>query len=368
MCSNYHFDNCGKQGGATLVVALVVVLLVVMLATRMGSDYLLLFRTLENQSELQQARSYLKGAESVAREVLLQDLASGSTADSELELWARPINLVLTEGQLSACLMDLQGRLNLNDLDAAESQGFSSAQRRFIRLLQVLELDEPLDQSAAITIANAVFDWLDGDSNPRYPGGGEVSVYLQDTAAGRPANQSFADVSELLLVRGMTPAIVAALTPWLSVWGNGSVNLNTIDAHLQGPVLPMDGLLDEARRPVLLRTLNNGDSLLPLSEQAALEIAGQRSNRGGLLENVELFGQGMLGLQAWDLEGVGFSSEFFLLQASMQIGERSYGLESVVQRTRDLTGRPLVAIRARKFVNTDFDNNREQQSCVSAIP
>src|SRR5687768_18460037 len=94
-----------------------------MLATRVSSDYLVLFRAVENQSELQQARAYLRGAELVAREALLRDLQVGSEIDSALEPWGQQLNLPLPEGILSACLADLQARLNLNDLQAATREG-----------------------------------------------------------------------------------------------------------------------------------------------------------------------------------------------------------------------------------------------------
>src|SRR5687768_7111245 len=205
---------CGsRQRGATLVVALVVVLLVVMLATRISADYLVLFRTIENQNSLQQARAYLRGAEAVAREALLQDMQLSAEIDSTRELWSQRLQIPLPEGNMDACLIDMQSRLNLNDLDATEAEGYSPAQKRFIRLLQVLDTDSPPDQSTAVELANAVFDWIDIDNSVRYPGGAEELDYLQMQPSYRPANQPFASTTELLLIKDMTAELVAALTP-----------------------------------------------------------------------------------------------------------------------------------------------------------
>ena len=61
-CLDYQcsltLQNKSRQRGATLVVALVVVLLVVMLATRISADYLVLFRTIENQNSLQEISNH----------------------------------------------------------------------------------------------------------------------------------------------------------------------------------------------------------------------------------------------------------------------------------------------------------------------
>jgi general secretion pathway protein K len=338
------------QRGAALVIALVVVLLVGMLATRVSSDYLVLFRGIENQTALQQARAYLRGAEYVAKEALLRDLLSGSVVDSSLELWARPLQVPLPEGILDACLEDLQGRLNLNDLAAPEGT-YSAAQKRFIRLLQVLDIDEPPDSGAAVALANAVFDWVDADSDPRYPGGAEELDYLRLPQPYRPANQAFISTTELRLVSGLSPALVAALTPNVSVWGNGNLNLNALDAGQDWSAQAGTAASDtsDAPEPVMLRTLNNPDSLLPLSRDAATMLANLRSGAGGVLQDLTLFNEGPLAAQNWELDGVALSSEFFLLDADMRIQNRRYRLQSVLQRSVTPSGVPVVAVLSREF-------------------
>ena len=353
-----------QQRGATLVVALVVVLLVVMLATRLGGTYLVLFRTVENQTAVQQARVYLRGAEVVAKEALLRDLQADSEVDSMLEFWAQPLAIPLPEGILSACLVDLQSRLNLNDLGtgAGENNGeYSPAQKRFIRLLQALDLEEPLDSLAAVALAHAVFDWRDTDYAPRYPGGAEELEYLRQTPPYRPANQAFASVTELNLIKGMTPELVVALTPHLSVWGNGNINLNTLDAALTASAATGA----EAPQPMLLRTLNNPDSLQPLTPEAAALLAQARSAQGGVLRNLDMFANGPLAAQQWELEGVGFTTEYFLLTADMQVQARHYQLQSVLRRVPDAVGVPQLTVLSRHYGSAEFTMD---DYCAAALP
>ncbi len=347
--------------------ALLVVLVVVALATRVSRDYFVLQRTLENQSELTQARAYLRGAESVAEQALMLDLQGGSVADSALESWSQTLQLPLPEGVLTACLLDLQSRLNLNDLATAASEGLSPAQKRFIRLLQVVPIDEPPDQTAAIALANAVFDWLDADNQARYPGGAEELAYLQAGRNYRPANQHFASVAELQLIQGFDAPLVTALTPLVSVWGNGNLNLNTADSALLWSARSSSregSFADDKPQPLLLRTLNNADSLLPLAPTAAEQLAGARSAAGGVLESLQLFSEQPWAQQQWDLAGVGVSSEFFQMTADMQTGSHHQRLLTVLQRTRDAAGRPVVVIRSRTYVAAAL---AEEMACAAPL-
>lgn len=349
-----------------MIVALVVLLLVVLLATRVSSDSLVLFRTVENQSELQQARAYLRGAELVAEQALLRDLQGGSDIDSALEAWAQRVALPLPEGTLSACLVDLQARLNLNDLGGADGE-LSTAQKRFIRLLQIV--DTELDSIAAASLANAVFDWIDADDTQRYPGGAEAIDYARLPQPYRAANQAFASVSELRLVKGFDAARAAALTPHLSVWGNGTLNLNTLDAQLTANLTPDASL-------VMLRTLNTADSLLPLSNEGARLLAAARDERG-IFENLDVFAAAPFDVQQWELNGLALNSMYFELTAVMQSGRRSFAMQSVLRRAvAPSSGVPEVTVVSRRYVDAnqisrhsrESGNLEGEASCAVALP
>lgn len=355
------YTTCNKpshQRGATLVLALIAVLVVVALATRISRDYFVLQRSLEYQNELDQARAYLRGAESVAKEALLLDLKSGSTSDSIAEAWVQPRQLPLAEGVLDVCLLDLQGRLNLNDLGASTSEGTSAAQKRFIRLLQVVRPEHPLDLTDAVPLANAVFDWVDADGQRRNPGGAEELDYLQAGHDWRPANQRFASVSELALVAGFDADLVAALTPFVSVWGNGKLNVNMLDTALS--LSASDGMqnalkdgtrgkdgMQEKPVPVLLRTLGSSDSLKPISEQAARLIAAARSRTGGGFSSLGVFQQLPLAQLPWDLSGLDVASDYFQMTADLHTGMHHHRMVSVLARVRDAAGRPQVVVKSR---------------------
>jgi general secretion pathway protein K len=94
------------------------------------------------------------------------------------------------------------------------------AAARFALLLQTLDLPPAL--------LPAVLDWLDADSEPRFPNGAEDDYYTRLEPAYRAANGRFADVSELRLVRGVSEEIYGRLAPYVTVLDSPTpINVNT---------------------------------------------------------------------------------------------------------------------------------------------
>jgi general secretion pathway protein K len=94
------------------------------------------------------------------------------------------------------------------------------AAARFALLLNALEIDN--------SILQPILDWLDADSDTRFPNGAEDAYYLKLDAPYRSANRPLSDISELLLVRGVTQEIYRVLAPYLcALPTHTDVNINT---------------------------------------------------------------------------------------------------------------------------------------------
>ena len=332
-----------RQSGAALVVALLVFALCTTLIVAMKSEFDRFYQRGANLLQSEQAYAYLRGAEDLAGMALLADYDQDKTAkvpqDTLREIWAQPSTPYPLDdgGWLTGSLQDLQGRFNLNwligssvgsSVGAKEAGGtsgtdgvqprFSAAQEQFIRLLQALE-EVPVSQQEAITIMQAVTDWLDEDGEPG-PGGAEDDYYYSRTPAHRAANRPMASVSELRSVAYMTPEIFQALRPLVTVWPQAPAPLNIHTA----PV-------------AVLRSINVDKELDPLSASDAQSLADYRENAGytGLdefLENPAFAGraQQMAGMKPL----LGEKSSYFLLEAEVQVADRRQRLYSILQRHR----------------------------------
>ncbi len=105
--------------------------------------------------------------------------------------------------RLRVAVEDEAGKIDLNRAPQAVLRALFEA------------LGEP--PARAGSLANAIIDWRDQDQVPRPGGGAEAPEYR---AAGRgfpPRDGDFQAVEELSLVLGMTPALMAAAAPALTV-------------------------------------------------------------------------------------------------------------------------------------------------------
>ena len=119
------------------------------------------------------------------------------------------------------------------------------------------------DSRAAPSIAAAIFDWRAPGLVPS-PGGAKTAQYRAAGRADGPSGRPFAELDELAPVMGMTPALLAALRPHLSLH-----NFGQVDPALATPAIARaiaksgfgQPALDDVGPVVLLRadvTLANG--------------------------------------------------------------------------------------------------------------
>ncbi len=159
--------------------------------------------------------------------------------------------------RVDAQLLDLGRRLNVNDLTEDQLRAF---------LGYVLN-----DYITADHLAQTIMDWEDVDDIAR-PNGDEQEGYIKKGLLALPANAPFRSLNQLLDVEGMTPAIYAQISPYLTVYGSGTVNINTAPV----PVLrAIPGMTDQ----ILANILNQRSRGLRISSIAQV-VPGYAPTRG----------------------------------------------------------------------------------------
>jgi general secretion pathway protein K len=304
-----------------LILALVVVTVVVLLASTINSDFVVTFKRVENQLLGQQASAYMRGAEGIARKILLDDYNANTGKDHRSEGWLnKSVEFPMDQGVIVGTLCDLQGRFNVNKVVGKPGK-YTADQEIFIRLLQVLELDDPLDQQTAEDLSHALSDWIDNDSDINSTGGAEEGYYSSLDLPMRTANQPLQSVSELRWVKGMTAEIYQALAPYVvALPDTVPLNINT------------------AEMPVI-RAINEATVLQPLSESEADAIISDRDG------DIELNGSQLSGgfdsltdfvaahpASTLVSSNLSVSSDYFLLNTDTYFKDRQFKLSSVLHR------------------------------------
>jgi general secretion pathway protein K len=125
----------------------------------------------------------------------------------------------LGAGQFSYRITDEEARLNLN----------TSPPDRVERLLQAMGLDK----SERDTINDSIQDWRDANDEHRVNGAESEDYYLKLPLPYRAKNGNLDSITELLQIKGVTPAIYngvggkPGLAAYVTVKSPGQVNLNT---------------------------------------------------------------------------------------------------------------------------------------------
>jgi len=344
-----------SQRGAALVIALLVFALAAALMVGVQRDFTLQLQRSTNTFFAEQGWSFLLGAESLAGLALRldadEDGRSDAPVDSLLEVWAQPQPPFPLDGIgfLSGDLYDLQGRFNLNGLVAAArqpadqrsgeggpnrqdpvvgdqdapppasesndpSKRLNTQQRVFLRLLLSIE-EAGLNRGEATRIVERVSDFIDSDRTPRLDGA-ESEVYLASTFPYRPPNRPLASVSELRAVDGITPELYTLIAPFLTVWPVEGSKVNVLTAP-----------------PQLLAALAGDDAFEPLAPQEVARIVELRAE--GMITDVDTYLADALFSDATTTElreMVDVKSDWFLLDARVEIADRERRLSSVLHR------------------------------------
>ncbi len=287
------------ERGVALITAMLVVALATATAVSMATRQQVDIRRSENLLHGGQAWQYALGAEAWGRAVLDRD-ARDSEHDGLDEPWAQPLPAIpVTGGSIAGELVDLQGRLNLNNLLDEEGKVDPVALGRLQRLLTALELDPGL--------ADRIADWIDRDTRVR-PGGAEDAVYLARQPGYLAANRPLRSISELRLVKGVGEEAFDRLRPHVAALpARTAVNVNTASPEV------LASLGEPFTAPVI-------EALLARRERAGLES----------LERLEELA-GFEG-EAGDLQRLDVASDYFLGVAHARIGAIRLRIETLFER------------------------------------
>ena len=212
--------------------ALVAVLLVLAIVGVIGAEFAYSMRleasSVRAYKETLTAGHLAEAAVEQAVREIAGDVAFAITdADGSLTFYSRDrtalkrlprSNVPLGVGQFSYRITDEEGRLNLN----------AAPPDRFDRLLQALGIDK-IERDI---INDSLQDWRDANDEHRL-NGAESEDYLKLPVPYRAKNANLDSITELLQVKGVTPAIYhgtaerRGLAAFVTAKSPGQVNLNT---------------------------------------------------------------------------------------------------------------------------------------------
>lgn len=290
--------SLGRQRGVAVLTAILIVAIGTSIAVSLLWDSTLDQRRTESAILGDQGLLWVQGAEAWAADILRQDLVDSPDSDSFADIWAVELApLPLEGGTIAGRLEDLQGRFNVNNLLNSDGSENEFALHQFERLLASLDIDP--------TIAGRTIDWLDTDTEPRFPDGGEDAAYSGATIPYRTPNVIVTSTSELMAISGMDEESFERLAPYVAALPQGTMlNVNTASDYV---IASLSDNID----------LSTADSLI--FERADAAFVSIDNSFSGLIDE-EMF----------DL--IDGTSSHFLLTATVTLGNSQTTIRSVLQR------------------------------------
>lgn len=310
-----------KQQGVALVVAVLVVAIAAVLATALVDRLNLDIRRTENLIHSEQAYVYAQGAEIIAFAALHQD-RQHNKYDSLDDSWATETPPFPVEGgAVAGKLTDLQGCFNINNLSRTiNAANYEHDLQRFSRLLSAVEI--PAD------LGTAIVDWLDADMETSPPNGAEDDWYMGITPPYRAANGAITSISELRMIKGFEKSdpdspdgnIFEKLAPYICALPIATaININTApDKVLKSLSIEM-----------------TDDDVTKIIEHRDGGTDPDQKTEGQPFETLDAFKNYMqieLKKTNFATQNMSTSSNYFLLDATAQIGNNRSNLYSIIQR------------------------------------
>jgi len=193
----FKSTRANRQRGAALITTLLIVALITITVTSMTSQQQLSMQRAGNRQVQTQLVNLIGAGEKFAMAVLRRDRVEGerNNSDSTEDFWAQSLPPVPVDGAtVEGCVIDLQGKFNLNNLVNEEGVTDAGEFEQLKLLLSALAIDTQK--------AEAILDWIDPNIDATGAAGAEDDFYTGQSPAYRAANGPMVSPTELLLVSG----------------------------------------------------------------------------------------------------------------------------------------------------------------------
>jgi general secretion pathway protein K len=254
------------KSGVALVVTLMVLALVTALVVEFASAVYVHTGRLGNWETSERLSATAASGASLAAWLVAGSVRKDYTHPGRVEIPPTDPYGVEDDAELLAVTVeDENAKFNLNTLVFANGELNAEAHASFERLLLAVDAETEL--------ASGVADWIDPDLLPRVPGG--------ETGA---RNAPLRSVDELLLIPGVGRDEYDKVSPYVTVWGSGQVNINGAEE----PVLM--SLSEDITRELARRVTGYRDRTPFTSAGDLTKVAGFEQMGIGLMGRITVKG------------------------------------------------------------------------------
>jgi general secretion pathway protein K len=268
---NYKTTKTRQRGFIIVVVLCLIIMLGVILLGFNQKTRRNLLET-DNVKKSAQALNCARAGLNIAIAAIKQT-DKPNTSKNLFKLLSTENNADLEDGQCSFIVYSESSRLNVNMLKNRNNSINRKRTDQLLRLIDLLNQTQPQNERIGYGLVPAIMDWTDSDDDTTaltfvsHQNTGAESAYYQNLDQPyRCANEKLKTTGELLMVKGINPEIYNRLRDYLTVYGDGRININS------APKLVIQSLsqnIDSAVAQIIInrrrmRPFENADELLQL--------------------------------------------------------------------------------------------------------
>ena len=244
-----------RRGGFVVVIVLCMVVML--------SVLLLIFNE-ESRANLYAVEDFRKSAQALncARAGLNIAIAAVKNspdthlAKSAKDLFSGENPIALDQGECVIAVSEESGKLNVNLLKEENGKLNRIRIDQMLKLIDTLNQDGSDDSQIDYGIVPSIIDWIDSDDEitslpfvKHKNQGAESGYYGRLDRSYRCRNGSVETIEELLLVKGMSPDVFGRLRDYLTVYGDGKININSASRLM---ILSLSEKMDAALAQVII--------------------------------------------------------------------------------------------------------------------
>lgn len=244
---------CSRHKGGALISALFITAIAAIIATGMIVQQRLLIHEAELIIRSDQLYSQLEGMQYQAEAPIAQyvnQLRAQNASAEFIPLKAIIQKVLVSDIVMTGTIESEQGKFNINNLI------YRANQSQFVPLLRAVAPGLSLQQAYAI--AKNITTWMSGNQDDPY--------YLKQDPAYTASETEMVNISELLLVRGVTPTIYAAIKPYITAIPlKKQISIPTTQTAPIAPTMPTQSV----SQPTGLAPLQQATTETPIDINAA---------------------------------------------------------------------------------------------------
>lgn len=301
-----------KTRGTALISAIFITALAAMIATALAVESELTIHDATYVMNGDAAYLALQYGEAIAKSAVkdyVMQWSIGSQQPVTAEIKALPMKLptIMIDGlPVKITLENAQGKFNLNDLV------YSQNQQNFVILLRTVV--PTLHSEEASAIAGSITAWmLTGSDNP---------YYAAQQLPYKSSKNQFTSVTELRLIRGVTPSIYQALLPYVTVIPIQMPKETINDSQQEAQLTPID--FNAAEAPVLM-AINPG-----LTITQAQGLVDCRKTQGAFLNTQDFINQCVTPSGVTNLTEVTAQSRYFDVHIETTVNHTTVCINSLI--------------------------------------